>query len=56
MEEIGLTSRYGESTIAYRVLFISGGAGFLPSTVFGDQNPGICYRDYATQLYRDYNI
>ena len=23
---------------------------------FGDQNPGICYRDYATQLYREYNI
>ena len=28
------TSWYGESTIIYRVLYISGGAGFLPSTVW----------------------
>ena len=33
MEEIRLTSWYGESTIVYMVLYISGGAGFLPSTV-----------------------
>ena len=32
MEEIRLTRWYGESTI-YRVLYISGGAEFLPSTV-----------------------
>ena len=31
--EIRLTSCFGESTIIYRVLPISGGAGFLPSTV-----------------------
>ena len=34
MEEIRLTSWYGESTTIYRVLPISGGAGFLPSTVW----------------------
>ena len=33
MEEIRLTSWYGESTTLYRVLPISTGAGFLPSTV-----------------------
>ena len=33
MEETRLTSWYGESTIFYRVLSISGGAGILPSTV-----------------------
>ena len=30
------TSWYGETTIIYRVLYISGGAGFLPSTVSQD--------------------
>ena len=33
MEEILLTSWYGKYPIIYRVLCISGGAGFLPSTV-----------------------
>ena len=33
MEEIRLTSWYGEYPIIYRVLYIPGGAGFLPSTV-----------------------
>ncbi len=33
MEEIRLTSWYGESTIFYSVLSIPSGAGFLPSTV-----------------------
>ena len=33
MEEIQLTSRYGKYPIIYKVLYIPGGAGFLPSTV-----------------------
>ena len=33
MEEIRLTSRYGKYPILYRVLYIPGGAGLLPSTV-----------------------
>ena len=34
MAEIQLTSWYGKYPIIYRVLYISGGAGFLPSTVW----------------------
>ena len=33
MEEIRLTSLYGKYPIIYRVPYMSGGAGFLPSTV-----------------------
>ena len=33
MEEILLTSWYGKYTIIYMVLYILGGAGFLPSKV-----------------------
>ena len=32
MEEIRLTSWYGKYPVIYRVLYIPGGAGFLPST------------------------
>ena len=34
MEEILLTSWYGKYPIIYKDLYIPGGAGFLPSTVF----------------------
>ena len=33
MEKIRLTSWYGKYSIIYRVSYMSGGAGFLPSTV-----------------------
>ena len=35
MEEIRLTGWYGKYHVIYRVLYIPGGAGFLPSTVSG---------------------
>ena len=34
MEEIRLTGWYGKYTIIYKVLYIPGGAEFLPSTVW----------------------
>ena len=37
MEET-CTSWYGESTTIYKVLYIPGGAGFLPSTVGCDRH------------------
>ena len=39
MEEILLTSWYGKSPIIYMALYILGGAGFQPSTVWRDPKP-----------------
>ena len=36
MSEIRLTSWYGKYSVIYRVLYIPGGAGFQPSTVWHD--------------------
>ena len=38
MEEIRLTNSYGKYPMFYRVLYIPGGAGFLPSTVCWTSN------------------
>ena len=53
MEEIRLTSRYGKYPILYRVLYIPGGAGFLPSTVSKRYTPVKIYICHETWWLED---
>ena len=52
MEEIRLTSWYGKYLIIYMVVYIPGGAGFLPSTVWNSVKPMTSPSPHATPMHK----